>query len=215
MRSTTIVIFLLVAVVTLASSRKAEAARCPGGCPRIYRPVCGSDDKTYANKCILEKENSEKSLEIVDGKCVCHGISDPVCGSDNQTYDNECALQCQMLACDSLNDEATDLNSIVSKVCIRILLTMRSITVALLLVVAVLALLSPQAEALPKMAHSGVCACPRNYWPVCGSDLKTYSNKCLLHCAAKSPRGVSTRLRILRDGPCDKTEQIDDIPKEE
>lgn len=30
---------------------------CRQYCPSIYQPICGSDGKTYANKCMLEVEN--------------------------------------------------------------------------------------------------------------------------------------------------------------
>lgn len=47
-----------------------------------------------------------------------------------------------------------------------------------------------------------VCACPRNFMPVCGSDNKTYSNRCLLHCNMESAQGRSVGLRMMHKGRC-------------
>ena len=62
-------------------------------------PVCGSDEKTYNNKCLFENAKCKNSsLTILhEGKCECNKacpkIWRPVCGSDGKTYGNECQLE--------------------------------------------------------------------------------------------------------------------------
>ncbi|XP_049645911.1 serine protease inhibitor Kazal-type 2 [Suncus etruscus] len=41
--------------------------------------------------------------------------------------------------------------------------------------------------------------CPRDYNPVCGSDMTTYANECLL-CTAI--RETGHKIKITRSGPC-------------
>ena len=81
-------------------------------CPRILRPVCGSDGKTYNNVCFLKaaKACDEKpDLSAVHpGACgiikpsqppkpscmvICPRIHKPVCGTDRKTYNNVCLLE--------------------------------------------------------------------------------------------------------------------------
>lgn len=49
-----------------------------------------------------------------------------------------------------------------------------------------------------------LCPCPRIMDPVCASNNKTYSNKCLFECAKKyyeRTRGLN--IKIIRSGRCD------------
>lgn len=60
------------------------------------------------------------------------------------------------------------------------------------------------APTFPRKRNYEPCACPRMYWPVCGSDRMTYSNKCELQCAQNQTYGRSCNLRSLGEGTCDE-----------
>ncbi len=68
----------------------------------VYKPVCGCDSVTYANKCVALYYAGVTSwtpgwckykctdARLIDSTRYCSEIYDPVCGCDSITYTNEC-----------------------------------------------------------------------------------------------------------------------------
>ncbi|XP_050078859.1 serine protease inhibitor Kazal-type 1-like [Anopheles maculipalpis] len=83
---------------------------------------------------------------------------------------------------------------------------MRTGSFVLLLLAATLLLASESVYA--RRSADGVCACPRIYDPVCGTDLSTYANRCLLDCKAEELAARSIELRVLRRGGCEDPIEI-------
>ncbi|XP_035892807.1 trypsin inhibitor ClTI-1-like [Anopheles stephensi] len=54
------------------------------------------------------------------------------------------------------------------------------------------------------------CGCPRIYVPVCGTDLKTYASQCVLDCRSDSNYGRKVDLKLLREGRCNDTDQVEE-----
>ncbi|KAJ0174480.1 hypothetical protein K1T71_009588 [Dendrolimus kikuchii] len=146
----------------------------PCVCTRNFRPVCGSDGRTYSNACLLNcerskgntdltvaKEGSCEDQPLVEPACACTFNYAPVCGSDGRTYPNQCSMNCARSSLPSLEIRHTG-------------------------------------ECKASAPEISSCACSRDMKPVCGSDGNTYNNICLLNCATASNRGLTLR----HEGPC-------------
>ncbi|XP_032052700.1 double-headed protease inhibitor, submandibular gland-like [Aythya fuligula] len=151
-------------------------------CPRDFQPVCGTDNVTYPNECSLCREIFRNRVidKKHDGRCIkvdCTGYMrttggresfctqqyNPLCATNGVTYSNKCSF-CTAVA----NGEDIDL-------------------------------LMP--GKCPKFRNTRIdCSgfkstdvyCTAEYMPLCGSDGRTYGNKCHFCIAVLKSRGSLT-----------------------
>ncbi|XP_047992439.1 serine protease inhibitor dipetalogastin-like [Leguminivora glycinivorella] len=168
----------------------STAALPPCVCSRDYTPVCGSDGETYPNGCMLDcAAQTHENLRLSHGgPCRSQAETSCICTFE---YKPVCGIdgttypnKCA-LGCERAR------NPVLIKLHDGPCETKEELKVA--------------KPSLP------TCTCTRNFEPVCGTDGVTYSNMCLLKCAAQTkPLGKKA------EGPCeDLTVKVAEVSEEE
>ncbi|MPC59616.1 Serine protease inhibitor dipetalogastin [Portunus trituberculatus] len=186
------------------------APACSQKCTRIFFPVCGSDNKTYNNKCLLEVADCESRaagggsiIVVAESPCEatteaspvpvpetsscskqCTRIFLPVCGSDGKTYNNQCLLE--IADCESRAASGAGVTLVSENACARPD--------------------PPPASRIEVPAVPVSCRrrCSDVLKPVCGSDGNTYENECLMEVASCRARREGGRsVYLLYGGSCD------------
>ncbi|XP_024081433.1 serine protease inhibitor dipetalogastin-like [Cimex lectularius] len=140
---------------------------CP--CTKEYRPICGSDGKTYGNLCMFhcaQRENNSLTIAHT-GRC-----------KRNVLF---------QIVSKNLKKKMKTKNNLLLSIAI------------IIIVISFVAgnvekwhdeSNKPLYKLIAKRQSSNVCACNLLFRPVCGSDGKTYSNPCQLNCAKKRNTGL-------------------------
>lgn len=189
-------------------------------CPAIWEPVCGSDGKTYGNKCALQCHNGRRfaiGLDLVvvlyTGECQpcnCNKIGDPVCGSDGKTYGNPCEIGCENLR-RKLRGLAplTWIKEACGCYCPLVYLPVCASDLKTYGNKCFLGCenkrRSENEEAPLTISWIGECGCRCTDMelPVCGTDIRTYRNMCWLNCASFAHlRNGWPAIYLRNNGPC-------------
>jgi len=224
---------LVIFILGVLNGASAETARLPSRCffcrcPRNQDPQCGSDGRTYSNTCMLNCAK-QRCAEMTRGltaragpcstnpllnavkqaangnprnpgdqlipaekleekcfNCRCTRIKDPQCGSDGRTYQNKCLLDCAKMRC----PEKTSGVTVKAGECGK----------------------SDQKQDKTEMELPGSCyqdcECPKWLDFQCGSDGRTYPNRCLFQCALRKCPDYFDRGVTLTPGGCKRRHYI-------
>ncbi|XP_061858716.1 double-headed protease inhibitor, submandibular gland [Colius striatus] len=147
-------------------------------CPRHYKPVCGTNNVTYPNECSLCREilHNRALDKKHDGRCVKLSCADHLRSSSGHAI--PCTLE-YMPICGTngvtYRNKCDFCNAVVNGLDVNLLHPGECFQ-------------QEEIDCGKQKGNNRIC--PANYHPLCGSDGKTYGNKCQFCSAVLQSQGT-------------------------
>lgn len=204
-----------------ASSGSASASECPDACTQEYNPVCGSNGKTYSNKCMLtiaQCDNPDANITLAsEGECgvasassstTSSASSSSLNGKASSSTGNGSVTSCPSVCTEDYAPVCGSNGVTYSNQCMLKIAQCKSTTVSITLASSgacsssgsTTSTSASSSTSASKTTTSCKQACPRIYSPVCGSDGHTYANQCSLDVA--SCKNPDKKLTTSATGTC-------------
>jgi len=200
-------------IIVITSICGVPSSSCDAPCPRYYSPVCATDGRTYVNPCKFRVAQclAQGRLGMLYGgacqashqvritaapvdpgleadpllcrKTGCTYNLQPVCGTDGMTYTNMCLLNLEQKCSNGAVTLAHEGNCVTDNT-----------------------EFSNNIKDINEVMVEVTCekACRRNMDPVCASDWKTYSNKCMFEVENCKHDNV---MHLVSEGSCPKQQE--------